>query len=101
MALSGAPERTTIVTSNASLSLQTTPCRLLRRVVPWSPVIPVELVPIEPGGDNRERRGVGLARVLALPQSAQHAAHPVVRDRKVALVVGAPRFPYGKPLADR
>lgn len=51
MALSGAPERTTIVTSNASLSLQTTQCRLLRRVVPWSPVIPMELVPIEPGGD--------------------------------------------------
>lgn len=46
MALSGAPERTTIVTSNAGLSPQTT------RVVPWSPVIPVELVPIESGGDT-------------------------------------------------
>jgi hypothetical protein len=52
MALSGAPERTTFVTSDPDLSPRIALCRLLRGVVPWSPVIPVEVDPIEPGGDT-------------------------------------------------
>jgi hypothetical protein len=41
------------VSSDAGLSLQTTQCPLLRGVVPWVPMIPVEMVPSEAGGDRR------------------------------------------------
>lgn len=62
MALSGAPERTTFVTSDPSLSPRIAPCRLLRGVVPWIPVILVELVPYEPGGDTLEQQ----SRIMAM-----------------------------------
>lgn len=56
MALSGAPERATFVTSDPGLSPRIALCHLLRGVVPWSPVIPVEVDPIDPGGDTTSVR---------------------------------------------
>ena len=43
---------TTPMTSDTGLSLQTAQRRLLPRVVPGPPVIPVKLVSFEPGGDT-------------------------------------------------
>jgi hypothetical protein len=87
----------TIVTSDAGVSPQTTRCPILRGVVlqalvPWSPVILVELVPIEPGGDSVARsrpgkthwswdagaRGPALAHIVAAPIVSSRARAPDV-----------------------